>query len=188
MTKAIILLAEGFEECEALCPGDVLNRGGVSVTYASVGDRTVASSHGVKMTADTVLSSKTLEEDWDIVFLPGGMPGAKNLAASPTVRKLLLTQNEKAKTVAAICASPAVVLGPLGLLDGRKATVFPGCESYYPGFDFSSDGVVVSGNVVTAKSAGWAFDLGLKLLEITEGRETAEKVKNQIYYKEGQNI
>ena len=188
MTNALILLAEGFEECEALCPGDVLKRGGVRVTYVSVGDRTVASSHGVRITADTVLSSKTLEEDWDIVFLPGGMPGAENLSASPLVRKLLLAQNEKTKVVAAICASPAVVLGPLGLLDGRKATVFPGCESYYRGFDFASDGVVVSGNLVTAKSAGWAFDMGLKLLEITEGRETSEKVKNQIFYKEGQNI
>ena len=188
MTNALVILAEGFEECEALCTGDVLKRGGVSVTYASVGDRTVASAHSVRITADIVLSSKTLEDDWDIVFLPGGMPGAKNIAASALARKLLLTQNENAKTVAAICASPAVVLGPLGLLEGRKATVFPGCESYFPGFSFSSDGVVVSGNIVTAKSAGWAFDLGLKLLELIQGREVAVRVKNQIYYKEGQNI
>ncbi len=188
MKKAAILLAPGFEECEAICVLDILRRGGVDVTLLSVGERCVESSHGVKITADEELSEKTLEKRWDLVFLPGGMPGSENLMKSAWVRKLVNMTNENLSLVGAICASPAVVLGPLGLLSGRRATVFPGCESYYPGFEFSSDGVVVSGNIVTAKSAGWAFDMAITLLSLLSGEEKAEKVKEQIYYKEGINL
>lgn len=188
MKKAVILLADGFEECEALCVYDTLVRGGVETRLVSAMNRTVESSHGVKISADDILSEKTLEESWDLVFLPGGMPGAANLAGSPLVRKLLAATNERTSLIAAICASPAVVLGPAGLLKGRKATVFPGCESFYPEFNFSDEGVVVSGNVVTAKSAGYAFDIGIVLLSLLCGNETAEKVQKQIYYKEGCRI
>ncbi len=188
MKEAVILLADGFEECEALCVYDTLVRGGVNTVFASVGDRTVESSHGVKITADEILSEKTLEKKWDLVFLPGGMPGASNLAKSPLVRKILISANERVSLIGAICASPAVVLGPLGLLEGRKATVFPGCESFYPDFPFSTDGTVVSGNIVTSKSAGYAFDVGIVLLSLLSGKETAEKVQKQIYYKEGCRI
>ena len=185
MKEAVILLAPGFEECEALCVYDTLKRGGVKTSFLAVGERTVESSHGVKITADEVLSEKTLERAFDLVFLPGGMPGASNLYRSVLARRLVTKTNENLSLVGAICASPAVVLGPLGLLEGRKATVFPGCESYWPGFDFSSDGVVVSGNIVTGKSAGWAFDTGITLLSLLCGNETAENVRKQIYYKEG---
>ncbi len=185
MKEAVILLAPGFEECEALCVFDALDRGGVKTSFISVGERTVESAHGVKITADEVLTEKTLERNFDLVFLPGGMPGASNLRKSALVCRLVTKTNENLSLVGAICASPAVVLGPLGLLEGRKATVFPGCESYWPLFDFSSDGVVVSGNIVTGKSAGWAFDTGLVLLSLLTDRETAEKVRKQIYYKEG---
>lgn len=188
MKEAVILLADGFEECEALCVYDTLVRGGVKTLFSSVGERTVESAHGVKITADEILSEKTLEKKWDLVFLPGGMPGAANLAKSAFVKKLLVSSNERASLIGAICASPAVVLGPLGLLEGRKATVFPGCDSFYPDFPFSTDGVVVSGNVVTAKSAGYAFDIGIVLLSLLEGETAAEKVQKQIYYKEGCRI
>lgn len=88
------------------------------------------------------------------------------------------------RVVSAICASPAVVFGPLGILNSGKATCYPGCESYAPGITFLEDGVVVDGNVVTAKSAGWAFDLGIKLVEMLVDKETAEKVRASIYYKD----
>lgn len=188
MKEAVILLADGFEECEALCVYDTLLRGGVKTLFSSVGERTVESSHGVKITADEILSEKTLEKKWDLVFLPGGMPGAANLAKSALVRRILVSSNERASLIGAICASPAVVLGPLGLLEGRKATVFPGCDSFYPDFPFSTDGTVVSGNVVTAKSAGYAFDMGIVLLSLLLGETAAEKVQKQIYYKEGCRI
>lgn len=184
MIRSLILLADGFEECEALCVYDVLKRGGVDTVLCGVNGISVLSSHSVKITCDTTLSEKTLEDDWDIIFLPGGMPGAANLGKSPLVSRLVKSSNEKLKIVSAICASPAVVLGPLGILDGRKAVCYPGCESYYPSFSFSDEGVVVSGNVVTAKSAGYAFDLGLELLSLTVGESVMNKVKESIYYKE----
>ncbi len=188
MKEAAVILADGFEECEALCVYDTLVRGGVKTVFLSVGESTVVSSHGVKITADGILSEKTLERRWNLVFLPGGMPGAANLAKSTLLKKMLVSSNERASLIGAICASPAVVLGPFGLLEGRKATVFPGCESFYPEFPFSTDGVVVSGNVVTAKSAGYAFDIGIVLLSLLVDEETADKVKSQIYYKEGCRI
>ena len=186
--RALILLAPGFEECEALCVYDTLKRGGIEPVLVGVGGNEIKSSHSVKIRVDEVLSEKTLERDYSIVFLPGGMPGAKNLYSSENVRLLLKGANENLKIIGAICASPAVVLGPLGLLSGHKATCFPGCESYYPSFDFSSEGVVVSGNVITGKSAGYAFDTGLKILEAVCGCEVKEKVQNEIYYKEGEKL
>ncbi len=183
MKNALILLADGFEECEALCVYDTLTRGGVKCTLCGVGGREIVSSHSVKIVADEVLESKMLGEEYSLVFLPGGMPGALNLHKSDIVRKLLTAANERVDLIAAICASPAVVLGPLGLLEGRKATCYPGTESYSPDFSFSKEGVVVSGNVITAKSAGYAFDLGLELVRIMKGGEISEKVKSEIYYK-----
>lgn len=188
MSKAVILLADGFEECEALCVCDTLKRGGVETHLCGVSAETQVSSHGVRILCDTVLSGKTLDEDWDLVFLPGGMPGAENLYKSGRVNALIKRANENLKIVSAICASPAVVLGPIGVLDGRKATCYPGCESYYPDFHFCMDGVVISGNIVTAKSAGYAFDLGLVLLRILKDEETSKRVKDSIYYKEGEII
>lgn len=184
MSDALILLAPGFEECEALCVYDTLKRGGIKTILCSVGEREVVSSHGVKILCDEVLDNKTLDNEYTLIFLPGGMPGAVNLYKCDLVRKLLVSANERVSLIAAICASPAVVLGPLGLLEGRKATCYPGCESYYPSFDFSTDGVVISGNVITAKSAGYAFDLGLELLKLIKGGDQKKRVKNEIYYKE----
>ncbi len=185
---ALILLAPGFEECEALCVYDTLKRGGIETLLVGVGGSEIKSSHSVKIRVDDELCEKTLERDYDLVFLPGGMPGAKNLASSELVRLLLKKADESVKLIGAICASPAVVLGPLGLLDGRKATCYPGCGSYYPDFDFSTEGVVVSENVITGKSAGYAFDTGLKIVEVLCGEEAKEKVKNEIYYKEGEKL
>src|SRR5574344_875201 len=94
------------------------------------------------------------------------MPGATNLSSSDLVNSIIMENYREGRIVSAICASPAVVFGPLGILNSGKATCYPGCESYAPGITFLEDGVVVDGNVVTAKSAGWAFDLGIKLVEM----------------------
>ena len=111
------------------------------------------------------------------------MPGSVNLSQSWKVNEILV-KTAQTGIVAAICAAPAVVLAPLGLLKGRNATCYPGCESYAPDIPFSSEGVVQDGNILTGKSAGWAFDLGLKLVEMLKGKESAEKVRAAIYYKE----
>lgn len=181
--KVLVFLADGFEEAEALCPVDVLKRAGIEVVIAGVQSLAVKSSHGVTVQADVTVDDLDRNERWDAVFCPGGMPGAVNLSQSWSVNEILVRSAQNA-IVAAICASPAVVLAPLGLLDGKEATCFPGCESYAPTISFSSRGVVQDGNILTGKSAGWAFDLGLKLVEMLEGKEESDKVRNAIYYKE----
>ena len=104
-----------------------------------------------------------------------------NLAQCWDVNEILI-RTAQTGIVAAICASPAVVFAPLGLLTGRRATCFPGCESYAPDIPFSAEGVVRDGNIITGKSAGWAFDLGLELVSALYGSDEAEKVRRAIYY------
>jgi len=177
--KVLVLLAEGFEEVEAFTPWDALVRAGAAVISVGVTGKNVKSSHGVEVVCDILLENAP--KDADMVFLPGGMPGSSNLAQSWPVNELIINMAQKG-IVAAICAAPAVVLGPAGLLAGHEATCYPGCESYFPGFGFSSDGVVVSGNIITAKAAGYAWDLGLALVSALYGKETAEKVATSVYY------
>lgn len=181
--KVIVFLAEGFEETEALCPVDVMRRSGLEVLLAGVDGEYVTSSHGVTIKADIALDDVSDDEVFSAAFCPGGMPGSVNLAQSWKVNRILVSTAQTG-IVAAICAAPAVVLAPLGLLKGRNATCYPGCESYAPDMVFSSSGIVVDGNIVTGKSAGWAFDLGLKLVELLSGADAAEKTRAAICYKD----
>ena len=181
--KVIVFLADGFEETEALCPIDVMRRAGLDVITAGVNGEFVTSSHGVTVKADTVLDKIDGKEVFSAAFCPGGMPGSVNLAQSWRVNEILINTAQTG-IVAAICAAPAVVLAPLGLLKGKNATCYPGCESYAPDTVFSSSGIVVDGNIITGKSAGWAFDLGLKIVEMLLDAETAEKVRHAICYKD----
>lgn len=180
--KALVFLADGCEMCEALCVVDVLRRAGVSVTTLGVTGESVISSHKVEIKADCTFET-LVDTKWDLVFAPGGMPGATNLSSSKKVNSIIMRAKEEGGIVSAICASPAVVFGPLGIIRSGHATCYPGCEEYAPGVEFLEDGVVVDENVVTAKSAGWAFDLGLTLVSLLLGEEKAEKVRASIYYK-----
>lgn len=182
--KVLIVLANGAEECEAVCVYDILKRGGVDVLLKGLGERKIKLSHSLVVETDDTLSHKDEEESYPIVYLPGGMKGARNLSESTLLSTILKRTVERGDIVAAICASPSVVLGPLGLLEGHKATCYPSCESFYPSFSFSQEGVVKSGNIITAKSAGWAYDMAFVLLEILKGKEVAEEVRKEIYYKE----
>ena len=182
MKKVVVFLADGFEESEAICPIDVLKRAGADVVIAGVGSDEITSSHGIKVRTDCKIDD-IFSYDFSAVFCPGGMPGAVNLAQSWKVNEIIINSYNNGAVVSAICASPAVVLGPLGLLKGKKATCYPGCESYAPDVSFLSSGVVADGNIVTGKSAGFAFDLGLKLVELLFDSATSEKVRASIYYK-----
>ena len=181
MKRALIFLAEGFEEVEALTVLDALKRGNVEVVTAAVGkEREVRSSHGVAVGADALVTDMT-GDTFALVFLPGGVLGGRNLAQSWEVNEIII-RHAQDKTVAAICAAPAVVLGPAGLLEGRKATCYPGCEEYFPGFEFSSEGVVEDGSIVTAKSAAYAWCLGFVLVGRLMGSEAADKVRKSIFW------
>ena len=129
MKNALVFLADGCEMCEALCVVDVLRRASINVVTAGVTGERVASSHKVEIKADVKLS-EVENEEWDLVFAPGGMPGATNLASSSLVNSIILDTYNKGNIVSAICASPAVVFGPLGIIKPRTAPCSPGRGAY----------------------------------------------------------
>lgn len=181
--RIAVFLADGFEIAEAMCPVDVFRRAKIETVLVSITDSLdVRSSCSVAVAADKTIK-EIEDEEFDAVFCPGGMPGSVNLSQSWEVGKMLV-RTAQSGIVAAICAAPAAVLYPLGLLDGRNATCYPGCESFAPDFSFSGEGVVRDGNIITAKSAGWAFDLGLEVVSALLGREKSEEVRAAIYYKD----
>lgn len=181
MKKALFLLADGFEEVEAITPMDALSRAGVEIIKCGVTGKNVTSSHKVTVVTDITISD--VSDNYDLIYLPGGLPGSYNLKNNEKVCELIKKQNEEGRIVAAICASPAVVLGPCGLLDGKSATCYPGCEDEYPGFEFSSEGVVVDGNIVTGKSAGWAWEMGFALISLLFDEDKSAEVMNSVYYR-----
>ena len=187
--KAYIFLADGFEEVEALTTADLLIRAGVETKLVKVpegstsGCKAVRGSHNIKVKPDLTLGmdiSVADLTDGDCVVLPGGMPGTKNLAASSDVIDTIKAYNTAGKVVAAICAAPSV-LGTNGLLNGKKATCFPGFEDKLNGAKLVSAGAVADGNIVTGKSMGSAVTFGLKVIEVLLGKEAADKTEASIY-------
>lgn len=175
MKKAIIFLANGFEEMEALGTVDILRRGGIEVTTVSITSNPVVSgAHHIPVTADTTLDKATLTGA-DALILPGGMPGAANLDASEPVKEALLQQYREGRIVAAICAAP-MVLGGLGLLKGRNATCYPGFEPKLIGATVTGNAVEVSDNVITGKGPGLVNNFGLALVAAIKSKAVAEEV------------
>lgn len=183
MKSALVLLAEGFEEVEAISPIDYLRRAGVAVTTLAVGDNpTVAGSHGIAVRADGLLSA--WEGQADAVVVPGGGAGSKNLAASAAVGALLRTFADTGRVVAAICAAPAVVLAPLGLLAGKRFTCFPGMEGLVEGGRFSAERVVVDGRTITSRAAGSAGEFALAVAAALVGDEKAREIGQAVLLKD----
>jgi len=183
MAKVYEFLANGFEEVEALAPVDILRRGGIEVKMVSVtGSNLVESSHGVVVKADLLFENITDFSDADLLMLPGGMPGSKNLNEHEGVRNALKAQFEKGKRVAAICAAP-LVLASVGLLKGKKATIYPGMESYL-GEDAEYTGALVQedGNVTTGAGPAASFPYGYKLLSYFLPAEKVEEIKKGMIY------
>ena len=178
--RAIVVLAEGFEEIEAVAPTDILRRAGVEVELVWLEAAAVTGAHGVTFVADRVLGDA---EDADAVVLPGGLPGAEHLAASDKLAAVLKAQAAAGKLVAAICASPAWVLALLGLLDGRRATCYPGCEERFgESTTCLSDDVVKDGNIVTSRGPVTAFAFGLALARELAGDAAADELAQRILY------
>ena len=178
MKRAVILFAEGYETVEALLVVDLLRRGGVEVTMASITeDEFVRSSHGVNVEMDAVLGEVDVL-DYDAIILPGGMPGTINLGESDAVRKAILAMNDAGKIVAAVC------LGKYGLLEGKTACSFPQHEKNLIGATVVREPVVVDGNIVTSRGLGTTMDFGLKLLELLEGKEKSDEIAHKTVYRE----
>ena len=182
--KAIILLADGFEEVEALTPIDYLRRAGVEVTAAAIGDSLTVKGRwsGLKVTADTTLAeiAKGGTGGWDAVVLPGGMPGAANLAASKETGALLKEMAACGKLICAICASPALVLSPLGLLAGKKFTCYPGMEEKAKEVKWSDKRVVTDGNIITSRGAGTAGEFAVAIIEKLIDGAAAKKIAETV--------
>lgn len=181
MKKAYQFLATGFEEVEALCPLDILRRGGVEVVNVSItGQLLVEGAHGVFVQADTLFEEADFG-DADLLMLPGGMPGATNLNSHDPLRQLLLGHHARGGLVAAICAAP-LVLGGLGLLEGRRATCYPGFQQTLLGADYTADLFVVDGNVITGEGPAAAFPYGYALLSMLVDEPTAFGVAEGMRY------
>ncbi len=183
MAKVYVFLADGFEDVEALIPVDVLRRGGQDVVTVSVMDdsQTVESAHGVTMIADTWIGDCDLT-DADLLLLPGGMPGASNLYACEPLRQALVNQQEEGKMIAAICASPAVVLGQMGLLQGYRATCYPGFEQLLSGAEYTGELCTVDGNIITGEGPAAAFPFAYALLAILQDGATAQQIADGMRY------
>ena len=175
MTKAIVFLAEGFEEMEALGTVDILRRGGIGVITVSItDDKTVKGAHGISITADATISSMDLGNA-DALILPGGMPGSSNLDASDVVKDAIMKQYKAGRIVAAICAAP-MVLGGLGILEGRKVTCYPGFEEKLCGAQATGRDVEIDGNVITGRGPGLVMKFALALVEALKGDAAAKEV------------
>lgn len=171
-----VFLANGFEETEAIAPIDILRRCELDVKTVGIGEEVVVSSHGVAVIPDITEVDFIPSDDIEMIVLPGGMPGTLNLEKSRTVQSAIDYCVENGKYIGAICAAPSI-LGRKGLLNGKKATCFPGFEGLLTGAELSADGVVRDGKIITAKGAGVAVDFGLKLAEVLTSEANAKKIK-----------
>ncbi len=185
--KALVLLADGVEETEAVASVDVLRRAGVEVTLAAVQeDLTVRTAHGILLRADVLLQDLVQGADealseFGAVVLPGGMGQAKTLAASAAAGTLLVTRAKAGLLIAAICASPAVVLAPLGILAGKRATCYPGLEKALP--VYVEEAVVTDLPFITSRGPGTTIPFALAVAEALAGSAVAARVAQDILYK-----
>lgn len=175
-----ILLADGFEEIEALAVADILRRASVDAQLVSVsGKDTVCGAHNITVGADVAISD--VKSDFDMVILPGGYPGYVNLQKSAEVKKIVEFAVENSKYVAAICAAPSV-LGGWGVLKNKKAVCYPSFEDKLTGAKVGYDDVACDGNIITSRGAGTAHKFAFKIVELLKDAETADKIKSAMIY------
>ncbi len=178
-----VFLATGFEDVESLAPVDIIRRAGLEVRTVSISDsRMVDSAHGVSVQADCTLSGVDLDVA-DMMVLPGGLPGSTNLDACKTLTEALSRHFSKGKPVAAICAAP-LVLGHLGLLDGRRATCYPGVESQLGNAEYTAAMVERDGNVITGRGPAAAFEFGYAIVDYFLGEGSSETLRSGMMYKQ----
>lgn len=180
MPRVLVPLAEGFEEIEAVTIVDLLRRANIEVVTAALSPGPVQGSHGIHLTPDMDLDA-ALEQHFDMVALPGGMPGAANLAADERVLALLRLLADSGRFTAAICAAP-VVLAKAGLLAGKRATSFPGFlgPDNAPGTFVLEDAVVEDGKVITSRGPGTAMDFALALVERLAGAAVRRDIESRL--------
>ena len=181
MQTVYILLARGFEECEALIPADLLKRADANVVFvATEGGLVVPGSHKITVTADITID-ELRKEDMACLVLPGGMPGTTNLAKNPRVEALIEYAAERGIFIGAICAAPSI-LGNMKLLDGRRAAVYPSFADALSQANITGKKVEHDDIFITAEGMGAAYEFGFKLVEVLYGSQMVEKLKEEIRY------
>lgn len=173
-----ILLADGFEEIEALTPLDMLRRAGLNVKTVAIGSRIAVGAHGIAVVCDLLPEEVKLSEV-SMTVLPGGMPGATNLDAAEFTDKIIAATLKNGGRLAAICAAP-LILGRRGLLEGRRAVCYPGFENELRGATIACEGVVTDGNVTTAKGMGVALAFSKELISLILGEDEAIRLGKAI--------
>ncbi|MBO1923102.1 DJ-1 family glyoxalase III [Thiomicrorhabdus sp. 6S3-12] len=178
MSKVLVPLAQGCEELEAVTIIDILVRGGVEVVTASLDDNTtITASRGVQLVAQSTLD-EVIDDHYDLIVLPGGLPGADYLQADSRIIAKLKSTVAMGGLAAAICAAPKVLVSA-GLLDGKQATSYPGVIEKQPAHDmqFSNEAVVEDGQVITSRGPGTAMDFALHLLQKLQGADVRQTVE-----------
>ncbi len=178
--KALLILADGHEEIEAITPIDMLRRAGIDVTVAGLEKKEITGAHGIKTVTDIVL--KDYKETFDALILPGGMPGTINLMKSEQVLNLV-KETTKSSTMlcAAICAAPRV-LSKAGILKNKKFTCYPGVEEQIPEGKHTPEKVVIDENIITSRGVGTAIDFSLAIVEFLIDTYAADLLANKIIY------
>lgn len=177
MAKRIcVLLAQGFEETEAVAVIDVLRRAELDVVLVSIDKYLVRGSHGIVIEANQLLSDAG-DAPWDLVYLPGGLPGAHFLRDSEAVKKVLQKQHEAGRLIAAICAAP-LALESAGVLRGKRATSYPSFREQLGSVrEYCDERVVIDDNIITSRGPGTALELGFALVALLDQRETADRIR-----------
>ncbi|MES9992526.1 MAG: DJ-1 family glyoxalase III [Candidatus Thiodiazotropha sp.] len=177
MARVLVPLAQGCEELEAVTITDLLTRAGIEVVTAGLEAGPVKASRGITLVPDTTLEA-VMNEEFDMLVLPGGLPGADYLDADPRIHQLLQRLHQQGRFTAAICAAPKVLAGA-GLLDGRRATSYPGVldSMELPRVDVQLESVISDDRVITSRGPGTAMDFALELIEKLSGRETRDQVE-----------
>lgn len=176
-----LFLANGFEEIEALCVLDFLRRAGVEVKTVGINGKVANGSHNIPVICDIEDNELNTEADFDMIILPGGMPGSTNLDNSVVVDTMIKKALEGDKFICAICAAP-FVLGKRGILNGKNATCYPGFEKELLGSKILDQGVVRDGKIITGRAMGSAHDFGLEIVDALCGKEMKEKLKSAVLY------
>ena len=179
MKTVYTFLANGFEEIEALATVDIIRRAGIQIKTISISsDLVVAGAHGIPVKTDALFANSDFD-DAAMLVLPGGMPGASNLEAHSGLRTLLLQFARDSKPISAICAAP-YVLGKLNILNGKKATCYPGYEDYLLGARKSKNAVVCDKNIITANGPGASREFAFAIVERFCGNKTVNELKRNM--------
>jgi len=178
MKRALVVMGNNFEETEAVAVIDIMRRAKIKVVTASIDDKELIGAHGITLIADTDLGAVS-PSDFDLVFCPGG-PGTSRVRADKRVLKIVREIYEAGGYVAAICAAPTV-LAAAGLLEGKRATFFPGCDDQMAGAVLSDAPVEVDGKIITGQAAGSAITFGITLVETVLGKSAADELINSMY-------